>query len=64
MKKDLMPRLFEMQCEIVADDSLRPDMRIRAVLKIERAIMSLIRAETQAHRMLDELPAAVKGDSL
>jgi hypothetical protein len=64
MKKDIMTQLFELQCKIVADIDLRPDLRIRAVIKIERAIMAMIRAETQAHRMLDELPENIKGDSL
>jgi hypothetical protein len=64
MKKDLMTRLFEMQCEIVADIDLRPDVRIRAVLKIERALMAVIRAEAQAYRLMEELPTSIKGDSL
>ena len=64
MKKDVMTQLFELQCKIVADESFKPDVRIRAVIKIERAIMALIRAEAQAYRMLEELPTAVKEDSL
>jgi hypothetical protein len=64
MKKDIMTQLFELQCKIVADIDLRPDMRIRAILKIERALMALIRAEAMAYRLMEELPENIKGDSL
>lgn len=48
-------KLFDLQCKVVSDDTLRPDVRIAAVLKIQKALDALHRAELTAMRLLHNM---------
>jgi hypothetical protein len=48
-------KLFDLQCKVVSDTTLRPDVRIATVLKIQRALESLQRAEVAAMRILHNM---------
>lgn len=48
-------KLFDLQCEIVSNDKYRPDHRVAAVLKIQKAIVALQRAEANAEWILMDL---------
>ena len=48
-------KLFDLQCEVVSDDTLRPDVRIASVLKIQKALEALQRAELAAMRLLHNM---------
>lgn len=51
-------KLFDLQCEVVSDSTLRPDVRIASVLKIQRALVALQRAELTAMRLLHNMTEA------
>ena len=48
-------KLFELQCQVVSDTTLRPDVRIETVLKIQKVLESLMRAEMAAQRLLHNM---------
>jgi hypothetical protein len=48
-------KLFDLQCQVVSDDTLRPDVRIASVLKIQKALEALHRAELTAMRILHNM---------
>jgi hypothetical protein len=48
-------KLFDLQCRVVSDDTLRPDVRIASVLKIQKALEALHRAELNAMRILHNM---------
>lgn len=48
-------KLFDLQCAVVSDDTLRPDVRIETVLKIQKVLESLQRAELAAMRLLHNM---------
>jgi hypothetical protein len=48
-------KLFDLQCKVVSDTTLRPDVRIAAVLKIQKALEALHRAELAAMRVLHNM---------
>ena len=50
-----LQRLFDLQCEVVSDSTLRPDVRITSVLKIQKVIEALQRAEVAAMRLLHNM---------
>jgi hypothetical protein len=48
-------KLFDLQCRVVSDDTLRPDVRIASVLKIQKALEAVHRAELAAMRILHNM---------
>ena len=50
-----LQKLIDLQCQVVSDSTLRPDVRITSVLKIQKVIEALQRAEVAAMRLLHNM---------
>jgi hypothetical protein len=55
-------QLFDFQCELVSNDSVRPDKRIEQVLRVQRALGAMRRAEMSAYRLMDNMRVDAMGD--
>ena len=55
-------KLFDLQCELVSDSSVRPDKRIEQVLKVQRAIDAMQRAEMSAYRLMENMRVDAMGN--